>query len=428
MQTMFLLFAVVLALVLINVPIAVALGLVATVAMVIVQGVDSLPNMAIIIFSGATKFPLLAIPLFILAGAIMNSSGISQRLINMASALFGWIRGGLAHVSIGVSLFFAEISGSAVADVAALGSVLIPEMKKKGYSGPLAASICSSAASLAIIIPPSIPMILYAVMAETSVVQLFVAGIVPGLLGGLGMMALSYYFARRYNLPREERFSWRRVASTTREASWALVLPVIILGGIFGGVVTATEGAALAVLAALFIGTVIYRELDWAHLKASIMEGGVQTAVVMFMVATSALLGSFLTEAGSPQEMAAAVAAFTKDPIVVLLLLNLLFLFLGIFLHSAAAIILVVPIVMPLVNAVGIDPVHFGIIVTLNLAIGQQTPPVASVLMVASSISKCSVWEVTRTNIAYIGVLLVVLLLVTYVPITGMGLVELFYR
>ncbi len=425
---MFVLFALVLAMVLINVPIAVSLGLVATAAMVISQGVGSLPNMAIVMFNGATKFPLLAIPLFILAGAIMNSSGISRRLINLASALFGWIRGGLAHVSIGVSLFFAEISGSAVADVAALGSVLIPEMKRKGYSPPLAAAICSSAASLAIIIPPSIPMILYAVMAESSVTQLFVAGIVPGLLGGLGLMAMAHYFAIRYNLPREERFSWANVGRATKEAAWALFLPLIILGGIFGGLVTATEGAALAVVAALFIGIVIYRELNLTHLKAAIMEGGVQTAVVMLMVSTSALLGSYLTEIGAPQQMAATVADFTKDPMVVLFLLNLVFLFLGVFLHSAAAIILVVPIVMPLVREMGIDPVHFGIIVTLNLAIGQQTPPVASVLMVASSIAKASVWQVTRANVGFIGVLLVVLGLVTYVPVVGMGLVELFYR
>ena len=425
---MFVLFALVLAMGLINVPIAVSLGLVATAAMVISQGVGSLPNMAIVMFNGATKFPLLAIPLFILAGAIMNSSGISRRLINLASALFGWIRGGLAHVSIGVSLFFAEISGSAVADVAALGSVLIPEMKRKGYSPPLAAAICSSAASLAIIIPPSIPMILYAVMAESSVTQLFVAGIVPGLLGGLGLMAMAHYFAIRYNLPREERFSWANVGRATKEAAWALFLPLIILGGIFGGLVTATEGAALAVVAALFIGIVIYRELNLTHLKAAIMEGGVQTAVVMLMVSTSALLGSYLTEIGAPQQMAATVADFTKDPMVVLFLLNLVFLFLGVFLHSAAAIILVVPIVMPLVREMGIDPVHFGIIVTLNLAIGQQTPPVASVLMVASSIAKASVWQVTRANVGFIGVLLVVLGLVTYVPVVGMGLVELFYR
>ena len=325
MATMFILFGIVLLMVLINVPIAVALGLVATGAMVVAQGVDSLPNMAIVMFNGATKFPLLAIPLFILAGAIMNSSGISRRLINLASALFGWIRGGLAHVSIGVSLFFAEISGSAVADVAALGSVLIPEMKKKGYSAPFAAAVTSSSASLAIIIPPSIPMILYAVMSESSVTQLFVAGIVPGLLGGLGLMLVSYFVARRYNLPREASFSWSRVYAASRDAIWALLLPLIILGGIFGGLVTATEGAALAVVAALFVGTVIYNELDLKHLRSAVLEGGIQTAVVMLMVATSALLGSHLTESGAPQKMAQAVSDFTNDPVVVLFLLNMVF-------------------------------------------------------------------------------------------------------
>ena len=422
------LFGAVLALILFGVPIAVALGVVALIAMVTTHGTGILPNLAVVTYNGATSFPLLAIPLFILAGAIMNASGISRRLIAFASSLFGWIRGGLAHVSIGASMFFAEISGSAVADVAALGSILIPGMKSKGYPAPFAAAVMSSAATLAVIIPPSIPMILYAVMAETSVVQLFVAGIVPGILGGFGLMGVAYGFARHYNLPREEAFAWRRVRQTARDALWAFLLPIIILGGIFGGVVTATEGAALAVVAALFVGLAIYRELDVAHLRQTVLEGGVQTAVVMLLVATSALLGTYLTEVQAPQQLALAVSNFTQNKWVVLALLNLLFLLLGMFLHSAAAIILVVPVVMPLVKAVGIDPVHFGLIVTINLGIGQQTPPVASVLMVASAIAKESIWAVTRVNVWFIAILLVVLLLVTYVPVIGLGLVELFYR
>jgi tripartite ATP-independent transporter DctM subunit len=279
-----------------------------------------------------------------------------------------------------------------------------------------------------VIIPPSIPMILYAVMAETSVVQLFVAGIVPGIIGGIGLMAMASWFARRYDLPREAAFSWARVGATAREALWAFLLPIIILGGIFGGVVTATEGAALAVIAALVVGLVIYRELDPRTLWTALIDGGVQTAVVMLLVATSALLGTYLTEVQAPQALAHAVSNVTQNKWVVLLLLNLLFLLLGMFLHSAAAIILVVPVVMPLVRAVGIDPIHFGLIVTVNLGIGQQTPPVASVLMVASAIARCSIWEVTRVNIWFIGVLLAVLLLVTYVPVSGLGLVQLFYR
>jgi tripartite ATP-independent transporter DctM subunit len=425
--TILLLFACVLALVVIDVPIAVSLGLVALVAMVVTHGLGSLPNLPIVLYNGATSFPLIAIPLFILAGAVMNASGISRRLIAFASSLLGFVRGGLAMVSIGASMFFAEISGSAVADVSALGSILIPAMKSKGYPSPVAAAIMSSAATLAVIIPPSIPMILYAVMAETSVVQMFVAGIVPGFLGGLGLMGMAYYFARRYNLPREEAFQWARVWRTFREAFWAFTLPLIILGAIFGGVVTATEGAALAVIAALFIGLVVYGELDLRHLKAAMIEGGVQTAVVMMLVAASALLGTYLTETQAPQQLARAITEVTTNKWFVLALLNVLFLLLGMFLHSAAAIILVVPVVMPLVRAVGIDPVHFGLIVTINLGIGQQTPPVASVLMVACSIAKSSVWEVSKINIYFIAVLLAILLLVTYVPITGLGLVHLFY-
>ncbi|MBX3603998.1 MAG: TRAP transporter large permease [Piscinibacter sp.] len=426
-MTVALMFLGLVGLILLNVPIAIALGIVAMGAMVYSGGIDALLNSAIVMFTGATSFPLLAIPLFILAGAIMNSSGLSRRLIALASALFGFIKGGLAMINIGTSMFFAEISGSAVADVAAIGSLLIPAMKKKGYPKEFAAAVTSSAATLAVIIPPSIPMILYAVMADASVVQIFVAGIIPGVLGGLGMMGLAYWYARRYDYPVEEVFSLKRVGTAFREAAWALLLPLIILGGIFGGIVTATEGAALAVLAALLIGGVIYRELDWRHLYAAMIEGATQTATVMLLVAASALLGVYLTEQQLPQQLAQWLSGITSNRYAVLGLLNLFFLVIGLFLHSAAAIILVVPIVLPLVKAVGIDPVHFGLIVTLNLGIGQQTPPVASVLMASCSIAKADMWKVTRVNLPFIGVLLAVLLLVTYVPAVPMSLVHLFY-
>ena len=421
--------AVLLAFVLIGIPIAISLGLVAVLAMITGPGgVGSIPNVGLVMFSGATSFPLIAIPLFILAGAIMNASGISRRLVAFASAMVGFVRGGLSMVSISASLFFAELSGSAVADVAALGSILIPAMKNKGYSSPFAAAVTSSSATLAVIIPPSIPMILYGVMSGSSVVELFVAGILPGVMGGLMMMFVAYLLARRHNFPTEEMFKLSRVWETFKEAGWALSLPLIILGGIFGGWVTATEGAGLAVVAAVVIGGVVYRELDWNHLKAAILEGGTQTAVVMLLVAASALLGDYLTEVRVPQRVAEGIMSLTQDRWAILLLLNAFFLVIGLVLHSAAAIILVVPIVMPLVLAAGIDPVHFGLVVTLNLGIGQQTPPVASVLVTACSVAKADIWEVSKVNVYFVAVLLAVLLLVTYVPSIPMILVEIFYR
>ena len=416
------------ALILLDIPIAVALGVVAVVAMAASGGFDALLNIGPVLFSGATKFTLIAIPLFILAGAIMNVSGISRRLIAFASSLIGFVKGGLAMVTIATSLFFAEISGSAVADVAALGSILIPAMQRKGYPKAFAAAVMSSAATLAVIIPPSIPMILYGVMSGSSVVELFIAGIVPGVLGGLAMMTVTYLMARRRNYPVEEAFELPRVVSTGKDAAWALLLPAIILGGIFSGWVTATEGAGLAVVAAAVIGGFVYRGLDRSRLRAAMIEGGGQTAVVMLLVATSALLSDYLTAIQVPQQVAQSIVELTDDRYLVLALLNVFFLIVGMFLHSAAAIILVVPIVMPLVHAVGIDPVHFGLVITLNLGIGQQTPPVASVLVTACSIAKADIWEVSKVNVYFVGVLAAVLLLVTYVPAIPMALVEALYR
>ena len=420
-------FVILLVLILMNVPIAVALAVAGITGLVVTEGLDSLVTVALDMYDGATKFSLIAIPMFVLAGAIMNATGITVRLINFVSALIGFVRGGLAMVNVGVSLFFAEISGSAVADVAAMGSIMIPEMKKRGYSKEFAAAITSSSASLAIIIPPSIPMILYAVSAGTSVEQLFVAGVVPGLLGAAGLMGVAYMFARRYDLPVEEAFNTGRLKETFIEALPTFALPVIILGGIFGGYVTATEAAGLAVLASIVVG-MWYREVDLRQLRNAMLDGGMQTAVVMLLVAASVLMGGFLTRAQVPQQIAADLLAFTDNKYVILLILNFFFLVIGFFLHSAAAIILVVPIVIPLIQGAGIDPVHFGLVVTLNLAIGQQTPPVASVLITSCSIARANIWEVSKVNIYFVAVLLTVLMICTYVPAVPMFLVEYFYR
>ena len=394
----FMMFVILVALICINVPIAVGLAVSAIFGLAVTEGLDSIVTLALDMYDGSTKFSLIAIPMFVLAGAIMNAGGITDKLINFVNAIIGFVRGGLAMVNIGVSLFFAEISGSAVADVAALGSVLIPQMKKRGYSAPLAAAVTSSSASLAIIIPPSIPMILYATSAGTSVEQLFVAGIIPGLLGAFGLMGMAYYFARKYNLPTEEALEFRRLWRTLIDALPAFTLPVIILGGIFCGFVTATEAAGLAVVAALMVSA-WYSRMDFGHLKRAMIDGGVQTAVVMLLVAASVVMGGFLTRAQIPQDFARWILDMTTNQWVILAILNVFFLVIGFFLHSAAAIILVVPIVIPLIQAAGIDPIHFGLVVTLNLALGQQTPPVASVLITSCAVARANIWDVSKINI-----------------------------
>ena len=423
----FIMFVILVALICINVPIAVGLAVAAIFGLAVTEGVDSIVTLALDMYDGSTKFSLIAIPMFVLAGAIMNAGGITDKLINFVNAIIGFVRGGLAMVNIGVSLFFAEISGSAVADVAALGSVLIPQMKKRGYSAPLAAAVTSSSASLAIIIPPSIPMILYATSAGTSVEQLFVAGIIPGLLGAFGLMGMAHYFARKYNLPTEEAFEFRRLWTTLIDALPAFTLPVIILGGIFGGFVTATEAAGLAVVAALMVSA-WYSKMDFRHLKRAMIDGGVQTAVVMLLVAASVVMGGFLTRAQIPQDFARWILDMTTNQWVILAILNVFFLVIGFFLHSAAAIILVVPIVIPLIQAAGIDPIHFGLVVTLNLALGQQTPPVASVLITSCAVARANIWDVSKINIYFIAVLFAVLMLCTYVPAVPMYLVDAIYR
>ena len=404
----------------INVPIGFALSI-TTIILLLWKGTASLSVVPLNLFSGASSFPLLAIPLFILAGGLMETSGISLRLVNMANSLVGFIRGGLAMVTVVATMIQSEISGSSVADAAAIGKVVIPAMEKRGYPRALSAAIVSNAASAAILIPPSIPTIIYAWMAETSVAKLFFAGFLPGFLACSAMMGLSYYYARKLNLPVEQKFSLRKVGKTTLDAFWALFIPIVIWGGIFLGIATATEVAALAVLAAFAIGVLIYRELSRRETIRVLKDSAGQTAVVMLIVASSAVLGWYLTSEQIPQKFARMILETTSNKYLVLFFLNIFFFVAGMFLHSAAAIILIVPIVMPLIRQIGVDPIHFGIIVTINLGVGQQTPPVATVLFTTAAIARLPFWEVFKAGWPFTLVLVVVTLLVTYVPWISLG-------
>src|SRR5437867_5913888 len=391
------------------------------------KGTASISIVPLNLFSGASSFPLLAIPLFILAGGLMETSGISLRLVNLANSMVGFSRGGRAIVTVVATMIQSEISGSSVADAAAICNVVIPAMEMRGYPRALSAAIVSNAASAAILIPPSVPMIIYAWMAETSVAKLFIAGFVPGTLACLAMMGLCYYYARRLALPVEQAFSLRELGRSTAAAGWAMIVPAVIWFGIFGGVATATEVAGLAVLAALIVGAVAYREIPLRGLRPVLVDAMMQTAMVMVIVAASAVLGWYLTNEQLPQKFARLILETTQSRYLILLLLNIFFFVIGMFLHSAAAILLVVPVVMPLVRQVGIDPIHFGIIVTINLGVGQQTPPVASVLFTAAAIAGLPFWEVFRRGWPFTLVLALVTLFITYVPSLSLFLVDLVY-
>jgi len=418
-----LILGIVILLTVINVPIGFGLSI-SVILLLFWKATASLSIVPLNLFSGASSFPLLAIPLFILAGGLMETSGISLRLVNMANSMVGFIRGGLAMVTVVATMIQSEISGSSVADAAAIGNVVIPAMEKRGYPRALSAAIVSNAASAAILIPPSIPMIIYAWMAQISVAKLFFAGFLPGFIACGAMMALCYYYARKYNLPVEHKFSIRQVGKTTLDAFWALSIPIVIWGGIFLGIATATEVAALAVLAAFIIGVFIYRELPTHETVRVLKDSAGQTAVVMLIVASSAVLGWYLTSEQIPQKFARMILDTTSNKYLILFFLNIFFFIAGMFLHSAAAIILIVPIVMPLIRQIGVDPIHFGIIVTINLGVGQQTPPVATVLFITAAIARIPFWEVFKAGWPFTLVLALVTLLVTYVPWISLGLVN----
>jgi C4-dicarboxylate transporter DctM subunit len=396
-----------------NAPIAIAIG-VASILAIVAQG--SFPPMMVVqrMFAGTDSFHLLAVPLFMFAGVLMERGGISRRLIDFANALVGWLPGGLAAVTIVSAMFFAGISGSAAADAAAVGAILIPAMKRSGYDSDFAAAVQASGGSIGVIIPPSIPMIIFGFLTGASIGQLFAAGILPGLLIGLSLIAAATWISHRRGYAATQSFSLAEVWQTFCGAVLALGAPAIILGGILFGVFTATESAAVAVVYALVVSLFVYREVKVADLFAVFRDGAITSAIVMFIIATASVFSWIAAIEDIPARLAGSLLGLTRDPTLLLLLINAVLLMAGTFVETTAALILLVPMITAMLPGLGIDLVQLGAIVVVNLAIGMLTPPMGICLIVSCSISGDGLAAVSRRVLPFLAVLLIDLLLITF--------------
>lgn len=402
-------------------PIAFVLGV--TAATMIILDPAVMPQIiGLIPFGGANNYLLVAALLFMIAGEIMNQGKIAEKLIAFASSLVGHIRGGLAHVNILTSLFFSEISGTATSDAAAIGSVMIPQMKKRGYPVAFAAAVTSTSATMAIIVPPSLNLILYAYVANASIAELFAAGIVPGLLVCALLMGTAYAISVKRGYPTEGAFSFARVLETGKDAALPLTLPILVLAGILGGVFTATEAGAIAAFWSIVLAMGVYRTVRMGTVVDTLRIAGKRSAMLMFIVATSTLLGWYLTNQRIPQDIAEAILGLSDNYWVVLLVINIFFLLAGTIIHGTPAILMLVPIFLPLADQLGIDRVHFGLILTINLGIGQQTPPVASVVLITCAIAKISIAKIIPSMLMFIGAMLIALLLINLFPALSLWL------
>jgi C4-dicarboxylate transporter DctM subunit len=398
-----------------NTPIAIAIGA-ASVISILVQGDFSLMMVVQRMFSGTDSFHLMAVPLFMYVGIIMEKGGISQRLIDLANALAGWLPGGLAAVTIVSAMFFAGISGSAAADAAAVGAVLIPAMKRSGYEPDFAAAVQASGGSLGVIIPPSIPMIIFGFLTGASIGQLFAAGIIPGLLIGISLMAVSSIISHRRGYAPETQFSLDRVWTAFQRAGLALGAPVIILGGILLGIFTATESAAVAVVYSLFVSMVVYKKIKPREIYTIIVNGSVTSSIVMFIIATASVFSWVAAVEDIPAALAGGILGITDNRILLLLIINGVLLIAGTFVETTAALILLVPMITAMLPALGIDIIQLGVIVVTNLAIGMLTPPMGICLIVSSAISKQSLGAVSRRVLPFLAILLVDLMIITFYP------------
>ena len=365
------------------------------------------------------SFPLMAVPLFMLAGAIMDVGGISKRIVGFAESLVGWLPGGLAAVAVVASMFFAGISGSAAADTAAVGALLIPSMIKRGYKDSFAAAIQAGGGSIGVIIPPSIPMIIYGFITGTSISRLFAAGIFPGILMGLSLIIVAVIISKKKGYGSEVKFSLNNVALNFKNAFWSLGAPVIILGGILGGVFTATEAAAVAVIYGFIVGKFIYKELKMNVVPKILLDSAILASVILFIISTASIFGWIITMENIPQLIGDSLLKVSSNPIILLMIINIILLVAGTFIETTVSLILIVPIIFPLLPQLGIDPIQMGVIIVTNLALGMLTPPLGICLIVSCGISKNSIIEVSKAILPFLIALIIDLLIITYYsPIT----------
>ncbi|MBK6975012.1 MAG: TRAP transporter large permease subunit [Sterolibacteriaceae bacterium] len=411
---------------LLGMPIAIALGL-SSVLTILFFGQDSLPSLALKLFETSEHFTLLAIPFFILSGAFMTTGGVAKRMIRFAIACIGHLRGGLAMASVLACMLFAAVSGSSPATVVAVGSIVIAGMVKSGYSQPFAAGVICNAGTLGILIPPSIVMVVYGAATETSVGKLFMAGVIPGITLGLMLMAAIYVRARMLNLPRQPRASVGEVLKAGRDSIWGLLLLVIILGGIYGGVFTPTEAAAVAAVYAFFVAVFVYRDIGLPKVPHVLVDAARVTVMLMFIVANALLFAHVLTTERIPQAIAETIVSWGMAPWQFLIVVNVLLLMAGNFMEPTGIILILAPILFPIATQLGIDPVHLGIIMVVNLEIGMVTPPVGLNLFVTAGITNMSIVQVVRAALPWLSVLLVFLVIVTYVPALSLWLPELLF-
>ncbi|MCS0789179.1 TRAP transporter large permease [Cytobacillus firmus] len=377
-------------------------------------------------FGGLNSFVLLCIPGFILAGNLMNAGGITDRIIQFANNCFGHIRGGLGLANVGSSMGFAGISGTALADTASIGAILIPAMKKEGYGAGFSAAVTASSSTVGPIIPPSLPMIIVGTLASVSIGDLFLAGALPGILLGLGLMIPTYIISVKRNYPKGERKSLKEIWKSFTGAFWALFMTVIIMYGILGGYFTPTEASVIAVLYAFVIGIFVYKELPIKKIPEIMLSSMTGTASIMLLVGFANLFGWIMVSEQIPQMVADAILGISSNPIVVILLINLLLLFVGTFMETIAALVILFPVLLPVAASIGMDPVQFGVMMVLNLVIGLVTPPVGVCLFVASQIGKVSIGKTAKELLPFLGVSLAVLMLVAFVPQVSMFLPSLF--